>query len=76
MTGELPGNYQLRFFGRAIDVEDTSRVAETETEGPMSRGLALGGAFDSTRQPFGLGRPLPVLITNRSTEERCSGVMQ
>ena len=28
---------RLRFFGRAIDIEDTLRVAETETEEGMSR---------------------------------------
>ena len=31
--------------------------------------MALNGAFDSTRQPFGLGKPLRVRIINRSTEE-------
>ena len=68
LTGQLLEIISLRFFGRAIDVEDTSRVAETETEGCMSRGLARSGAFGSTRRPFGLGMTLHVRLTICSTE--------
>ena len=63
LTGQLPEITSLCFFGRALDAEDMSRVAETETEECMSRGLARGGAFDSTRRPFGLGMRLRVLVT-------------
>ena len=39
----------------------------------MSRGMALDSTFDSSQRPFGLGKPLRVLIIARSTEEARGG---
>ena len=45
----------LRFFGRAIDIKDTVRVAETETEGGMSRRSLAAEPSILLDNRFGLG---------------------